>query len=136
MGGTIVHALLAAIVALVVTWLLLLVTLVVNKPSSTTAKDALLLAPDCLRLLRGLATDRSVSLGTRLTMWLLIGYLACPIDLVPDFLPVIGYADDIIIVAIALRSVVRRTGIETLERHWPGTPEGFDTLLRIAGMKD
>ena len=46
-----------------------------------------------------------------------------PVDLVPDFVPVLGYADDAIITALVLRSVVRRTGPEALTRHWPGTPD-------------
>ena len=55
-------------------------------------------------------------------LWLLLGYLALPIDLVPDFIPVLGYADDAIVVALVLRSVVRRAGPDAIERHWPGTP--------------
>jgi uncharacterized membrane protein YkvA (DUF1232 family) len=55
-----------------------------------------------------------------------------PIDLVPDFVPVVGYADDALLVAWALRSVVRTAGPEALERHWPGTPEGLDVVRRLA----
>jgi uncharacterized membrane protein YkvA (DUF1232 family) len=61
-------------------------------------------------------------------------YLLLPIDLIPDFIPVIGYADDAIIVAIALRSVTRVAGAEALERHWPGTPEGLVAVKRLAGI--
>ena len=57
-----------------------------------------------------------------------------PIDLVPDFLPVIGYADDAIIVAIGLRSVVRATGPEVIAAHWPGTDAGLAVLHRLAGL--
>jgi uncharacterized membrane protein YkvA (DUF1232 family) len=69
-------------------------------------------------------------------LWLLFAYLAMPIDLVPDFLPVIGYADDAIIVAAALRSVVRRAGPEALREHWPGTEDGLAVLWRVAGLPD
>jgi hypothetical protein len=69
-------------------------------------------------------------------LWLLLGYLAMPIDLVPDFIPVIGYADDAVVVAVALRSVTRRAGEEALERHWPGTPEGLAAIRRLAGIAD
>jgi uncharacterized membrane protein YkvA (DUF1232 family) len=51
---------------------------------------------------------------------------------VPDFIPVLGYADDAIIVAIALRFAIRTAGRPALERHWPGTPEGLDSLLALA----
>jgi uncharacterized membrane protein YkvA (DUF1232 family) len=67
---------------------------------------------------------------------LLLGYLALPVDLVPDFIPVIGYADDAVVVALALRSVVRRAGPEALERNWPGTPDGLAAVLRLARIRD
>jgi uncharacterized membrane protein YkvA (DUF1232 family) len=53
---------------------------------------------------------------------------------VPDFIPVIGYADDAIIVAAVLRSVVRRAGLQAVERHWPGTEDGFAALCRLTGL--
>jgi uncharacterized membrane protein YkvA (DUF1232 family) len=79
-----------------------------------------------------LARDRSLPGGVRVRLWLLLGYLALPIDLVPDFVPVIGYADDAVAVALALRSVVRRAGPEPLARHWPGTPDGLAAVRRLA----
>ena len=71
--------------------------------------------------------------GVRL--WLLLGYLAIPIDLVPDFVPVLGYADDAIIVALVLRSVVRRAGAPVIHRHWPGTDDGLAALARLTGLQ-
>lgn len=65
---------------------------------------------------------------------MLLVYLASPIDLIPDFIPVLGYADDAIVVAVALRSVVRSAGTEALTRHWPGTPEGLREVIRLAGV--
>ena len=64
-----------------------------------------------LRLLPRLAADRSLPRGVRVRLALLLAYLASPIDLVPDFIPVIGYADDAIIVAAVLRSVARQAGV-------------------------
>ena len=61
-------------------------------------------------------------------------YLLSPIDLVPDFLPVIGYADDVIIVALVLRSVIARAGEDAVRRHWPGTSDGLQLILRLAGL--
>jgi uncharacterized membrane protein YkvA (DUF1232 family) len=55
---------------------------------------------------------------------------------VPDFLPVIGYADDVVVVAWALRSVVRRAGAAALERHWPGQPAGLTVVRRLAGLQE
>ena len=65
---------------------------------------------------------------------LLLAYLASPIDLVPDFIPVIGYADGAIIVAAVLRSVVRHARVQSIRRHWPGTDEGFAALCRLTGL--
>jgi uncharacterized membrane protein YkvA (DUF1232 family) len=58
------------------------------------------------------------------------------IDVIPDFIPVIGYADDAIIVALALRSVARRCGSQDLRRHRPGSPGGLTAILRAAGVHD
>jgi uncharacterized membrane protein YkvA (DUF1232 family) len=57
-----------------------------------------------------------------------------PFDLIPDFIPVIGYADDAILVCAVLRSVVRRAGPEAIRRHWPGTEAGLAALWRVAGL--
>lgn len=66
---------------------------------------------------------------------MLLVYLASPIDLVPDFLPVVGYADDAVVVALVLRSVVRSAGVDALARHWPGTPSGLAVIEQLAGIK-
>jgi uncharacterized membrane protein YkvA (DUF1232 family) len=63
----------------------------------------------------------------------LIAYLLMPIDLVPDFIPVLGYADDAVVVALALRSVVRAAGPEALDRHWSGSEAGLAAVRRLAG---
>jgi uncharacterized membrane protein YkvA (DUF1232 family) len=63
-----------------------------------------------------------------------MAYLASPIDLIPDFLPVIGYADDAIIVSLMLRSTVRSAGLETVRRHWPGSDDGFAAICRLSGL--
>jgi uncharacterized membrane protein YkvA (DUF1232 family) len=72
----------------------------------------------------------------RIRLWLVLGYLAIPIDLVPDFVPVLGYADDAIIVTAVLRSVVRRAGLEPIRGHWPGTEDGLAIVLRLCGLAD
>ncbi|WP_046772407.1 YkvA family protein [Jiangella alkaliphila] len=119
---------------LLLLWLLLLAALWRSRPDELGARDALRLLPDLIRLLRRLAGDSTLPRGVRVRLWLLLGYLLMPIDLVPDFIPVIGYADDAVVVAIALRSVTRRAGPEALDRHWPGTPDGLQALRRLAGI--
>jgi uncharacterized membrane protein YkvA (DUF1232 family) len=115
-------------------WLVLLALLWRRRPDELTARDALRLLPDVVRLVRRLAADRSLPRSVRTRLWLLLAYLLSPIDLVPDFLPVIGYADDVVVVAWALRSVVRRAGSAALERHWPGQPAGLAVVSRLAGV--
>jgi uncharacterized membrane protein YkvA (DUF1232 family) len=97
-------------------------------------RAALRLLPDLVRLLRRLAADRQVPFGARARIVLLMIYLAIPIDLIPDFIPVLGYADDAIIVTLVLRSVVRRAGLSAVRGHWPGSDDGFAALHRLAGL--
>ncbi|WP_238162788.1 YkvA family protein [Kribbella capetownensis] len=113
-------------------WLALIVALWIGRPDELRVRDALLLLPDLVRLLRRLAADPTLPRGVRVRLWLLLAYLAMPFDLVPDFIPVIGYADDAVIVAFALRSVARRAGSEALDRHWPGSPDGLSAIRRLA----
>jgi uncharacterized membrane protein YkvA (DUF1232 family) len=125
--------LLGAAVGLLVVWLVPVLALWRARPDDVRLGELLRLLPDLLRLLRGLATDAQVPRGVRVRLWLLLAYLALPLDLVPDVIPVLGQADDAIAVALTLRSVVRRAGPQALERHWPGTPEGLVIVRRLAG---
>ena len=118
----------------VLLWIALVALLWVARPAEVTAREVLRLLPDVLRLLRRLAGDPTLPRGVRVRIWLVIGYLAMPIDVVPDFLPVVGYADDVIVVALVLRAAVRRAGPEALGRHWPGSPAGLRALHRLTGV--
>lgn len=129
--------LLAVLGGLLLLWLVLLGVLwwaQRRQPDRTGLREALRLLPDVIRLLRRLSADPNLPRGIRIRLTLLLGYLLLPIDLIPDFIPVLGYLDDAIIVAIALRSVARRAGTNTLARCWPGTPAGLAALCRIAGL--
>ena len=126
-AGIVAGLLLAYAVLLVLLWIYAR-----RHPETVTMKDALRLLPDLLRLVRRLAADRTLPAGVRVRLVLLLGYLLLPIDLVPDFIPVIGYADDAVIVALVLRSVLKRAGPGALARHWPGTPAGLEIILRAA----
>ena len=99
--------------------------------SGDAAGGALRLLPDLVRLLHRLAADREVPFGARARIVLLLIYLAIPIDLIPDFIPVLGYADDAIIVTLVLRSSVRRAGLSDVRSHWPGSDEGFMSTGKI-----
>jgi uncharacterized membrane protein YkvA (DUF1232 family) len=125
---------LGILAGLLLLWLLFAVVLWFAKPDEYAIRDALRLLPDLLRLIKRLAADPETPRGVRIRLILLIGYLALPIDLIPDFIPVLGYADDAIIVAIVLRSATRAAGSDSLDKHWPGTPEGLSALKRLCRL--
>jgi uncharacterized membrane protein YkvA (DUF1232 family) len=120
--------------ALLLAWLALLAVLVIARPRGGLLREAVRILPDVLRLIRRLTDDRSLPTSVRVRLALLLVYLALPIDLVPDFIPVLGYADDAIIVTAVLRSVVRRAGLDAVRARWPGTDDGFAALARLAGL--
>lgn len=129
---------LGVVAGLVVLWLALIVVLWVQQRRSGGSVDwraVLRLAPDVVRLVRRLVADPSVPRATRWWLGGLLVYLLSPIDLIPDFVPVIGYADDAIVVVIALRFAIRHAGMPAIERHWPGTPEGLRSLLALVGAR-
>lgn len=112
-------------------WLALLLALLLARPKGGLLSQSLRLLPDLLRLLTALARDRGLPGSARLRLGVVLLYLAMPLDLVPDVLPVIGYADDVIVVLWALRSVTRAVGEDTVRRHWPGSEEGFAALRTV-----
>jgi uncharacterized membrane protein YkvA (DUF1232 family) len=86
--------------------------------------------PDCLVLFKRLLADDRVPRGRKLLLGVLLGYLALPIDLVPDFIPVAGQLDDAIVVALALRSILRAAGEAPVREHWPGPESSLRVILR------
>ena len=125
--------LIGVVASLVAVWLLLLVVLWMARPRGVAAGQLLRVIPDTLRLGRSLVADRYVPLAVRLALVGLIIWMVNPFDLVPEFLPVIGPLDDVVVAILVFRFVRRRLGIEQLEARWSGTPEGFATLRRLIG---
>lgn len=125
---------LGAASGLLLSWCILVVTLFRVRPTGASLNEALRLLPDTLRLIKRLATDDSLPKAARALLWCLLAYLALPFDLIPDFIPVIGFADDAIIVCWVLRAVVRRAGSVVVRRHWPGTEDGLAVLWRVASL--
>jgi uncharacterized membrane protein YkvA (DUF1232 family) len=97
------------------------------------AREVARFLPDCVVLLQRLLRDRRVPATTRIGIALLVPYLVSPIDLIPDFLPVVGQLDDAAFVAVVLRRVVRRAGADVVAERWPGSPSGLAVVLRLAG---
>lgn len=129
-----ITAVVAAIVVLAVGWLLLLGFLWLHRPSRELVGPALRLIPDLIRLVRALLADRSTPPRVRVALVGLIAYLLSPLDLIPDMVPVLGAADDLIVTAIVLRWAGRRMGIDDLRDKWTGDPEGFEVLRRLLGI--
>ncbi len=131
-------ALIGVVGGLIVAWLILVLVLVVARPRGATLNRATVtqaarLLPDLIRLLSRLARDPALPRGVRIRIGVVLAYLALPIDVIPDVIPVLGYADDLIVVLIALRSVLRAAGPDAVRTHWPGTTDGCDLIMQLVG---
>lgn len=91
--------------------------------------------PDCVVLVGRLARDRRISRPRRLVLFVVLAYLALPIDLVPDFLPGLGQLDDAVLLAVALRLLVHGGGTELVREAWPGPQASLTVILRAAGLE-
>jgi uncharacterized membrane protein YkvA (DUF1232 family) len=91
--------------------------------------------PDCVVLVSRLARDSRISRPRRAFLFVVLGYLALPIDLVPDFLPGIGQLDDAVLLGLALRLVVHAGGTEMVREAWPGPEASLTLVLRAAGLE-
>jgi uncharacterized membrane protein YkvA (DUF1232 family) len=88
--------------------------------------------PDCVVLFRRLLGDARVPRRSKLLLAALVGYLAMPFDLIPDFIGIAGQLDDAIIVAVAVRGLLRASGPDLLREHWPGPTVSLNVLMRLA----
>jgi uncharacterized membrane protein YkvA (DUF1232 family) len=120
--------------ALLVYGLFVAVLLVLGRRSDARALAGFV--PDCVRLVRGLLGDPAVPRRCKAALGLLAVYLASPIDLVPDFIPVAGQLDDAILLALVLRGVVRAAGEGVVRAHWPGPERSLRLVLALAGRAD
>lgn len=119
--------------SLIAVWVVLIVVLWLLRPRDANLRELVRLVPDLVRLGRNLVADRSVPLGVRIVLIGLLAWLLNPIDLVPEFVPVLGPVDDVLVAVLVLRYTRRRLGDDELRRRWPGSPEGYRLLGGILG---
>jgi uncharacterized membrane protein YkvA (DUF1232 family) len=120
--------LLAAILAL---YAALVITLVVAG-RKRDARALVRLVPDCLVLFKRLLTDPRVDWWRKVVLVLVIAYVASPIDLVPDFVPIAGQLDDAILIVLAIRVLLRGDGPRLLSEHWPGPARSLEFIRWLA----
>jgi uncharacterized membrane protein YkvA (DUF1232 family) len=99
---------------------------------TAAARDVARFVPECVVLFRRLLADDRVPRSRKVLLGVLLIYLITPIDLVPDFIPIAGQADDAILVVLVLRAVLRASGERLLREHWPGSERSLLLLLRLA----
>lgn len=125
--------LIAIALGLLATWVLVLGLLWLLRPRGTGVADVVRVVPDVLRLARALVADAAAPLDVRLALVVLAAWIVSPIDLVPEFMPVVGPVDDVVVAILVLRYVRRRIGAVALRRRWPGTPAGWALVARFIG---
>jgi uncharacterized membrane protein YkvA (DUF1232 family) len=97
------------------------------------ARDVARFIPDCIALVSDLLRDPRVPRRHKRLLGVLIGYLAFPFDIVPDFIPIAGHLDDALVLVLALRIVLRGSGSELVREHWRGPESSLAVVLRFAG---
>jgi uncharacterized membrane protein YkvA (DUF1232 family) len=101
----------------------------------TAARELATLLPNLIRLFKGLIRDPRVSRRSKALLFLGAAWIASPIDLIPEFIPVLGPLDDAVVAALILRHLIRSSGREVVAEHWRGDPETLERLLRLFAPK-
>jgi uncharacterized membrane protein YkvA (DUF1232 family) len=131
--GAEVSSLLIVAACILVVYAVFVVALIVAG-RGRDARDVARFIPDCIVLVRRLLGEPRVHRRQKLLLGALVGYLALPFDLVPDFIPVAGHIDDLLVVVLALRVVLRASGSELLREHWPGPESSLAVVQRLVGV--
>jgi uncharacterized membrane protein YkvA (DUF1232 family) len=126
-----VRGLLIAGGVLVGVWVLAAVVLLMIG-RRTIARELVSFLPNVIRLFRGLLGDERVPRSSKVLLLLGAFWLACPIDLIPEFLPGVGALDDAVVAGLILRHVVKRAGPDIVRDHWRGEPKTIGLMLRAA----
>ena len=96
----------------------------------SAARELATLVPNLALLFRGLLRDDRVPWSSKVLLWIAVVWVVSPIDLIPEFIPVVGPLDDAVVAALVLRHVIKRTDGDVLREHWRGDPATLDRLIR------
>jgi uncharacterized membrane protein YkvA (DUF1232 family) len=118
------------LLVLIAIWIVVVIVLVLVG-RILLARELALLLPNLIRLFAGLLRDPRVGLPAKIVVGIASLWLASPIDLIPEFIPIVGSLDDAIVAALALRFVLRTTDGAVVREHWRGDPATLERLLRI-----
>ena len=129
-----VRILLGIAVGLAVVWGVFILLFWFLRPKDVPIGEVVRIVPDVVRMLRSIVGDSASPLDVRLALVGLLVWLVSPIDLIPEFIPVLGPMDDAVVAVVALRFVRRRVGVAGMRARWRGTDEGFALLGRVAGF--
>jgi uncharacterized membrane protein YkvA (DUF1232 family) len=121
------RAVLVAVALMVATWALLVI--LARRLPPGLLRDLASFVPDCVTTIQRLRGDPRVPRRAKVVVALAGLWLLSPIDLLPEFLPVIGPLDDVLVVALALRYAARQVPREVLVAAWPGEPRLLERLL-------
>src|SRR5437867_2347537 len=125
------RTLLFAVAIVLVLYLALVVGLIVSG-RRLAARELATLLPNLIRLFKDLAADPRVPRRAKVVLAVAAIWLISPIDLLPEFIPVLGPLDDAVVAALALRYLIRRAGLDAVRDHWRGDPSTLDAILRAA----
>jgi uncharacterized membrane protein YkvA (DUF1232 family) len=114
-------------------WVLLVIVLFVATPRDTRLVDLLAVVPDLVRLVRDLLRDPTTPSAVRVALLGLLAWLINPIDLIPEFIPVLGPLDDVVVTILVLRYVRRRIGPAAMRARWRGSDERYGLLESVLG---
>lgn len=134
MNVSVITLLIGLATALAAAFVALIVAAVAAAPAGMPTADLLRVYPELVRLLVSLSKDKSVACPVRWRLLVALAYNVQPINLIPDFIPVIGLADNVVITAWAVRSALRRSGAEVVLSHWRGSPASFTLLCRLCRL--
>jgi uncharacterized membrane protein YkvA (DUF1232 family) len=125
-----VHAVVEGLVIAAGVYAVAVVALIVAGRGSA-AQEVASLIPNLARLFKGLARDPRVPRSSKVLVVLAVAWIVSPIDLIPEFIPVLGPLDDAVVAALVLRHLLRTIDRETVLAHWRGDPATIERLMRI-----